>query len=297
MFISKKLQVLSAVLLTGLLQGCSMHTQETYNAEYSLPQNLMEDYAIVSYHDVGDAEDGTLATYDRTESTIFDVLSFATLLTSSDLSDVAESASVIQAMKPSKPKHRHKHPLLFASIPYASGGDRQSAIDDYINIVKDALMRTVGSDGSVSSLPVSALGYMSYTGFQFTSTKLGCSASDNCILRLALTIPYAGDSTIAGEWVDKNDFEALATKLDRKLVRIEGADYYSAIELISIETLSQALFITSSKSFDYERAYQELSSNLPGTFYIYLPPETDYGITTAYPYMLNKGDRVLFETP
>ena len=297
MFTSKKLQVLSAVLLTGLLQGCSMHTQKSYNPDYSLPSNLMKDYAFVSQHDVGDAEDGTLATYDRTESTIFDVLSFATLMTSSNLSDVAESASVIQAMKPNKPKHRHKHPLLFASIPYAAGGDRQSAINDYINIVKDSLLKTVGADGSVSSLPVSTLGYMSYTGFSFTSEKLGCQVADQCIVRLALTIPRANESTIAGEWVNKQDFESIAKKQHRDLFKLKDAAYYSAVELNSIDTLSQVLFLSSSESFDHESAYKKLSQNLPGTFYIYLPPETDYGITTPYPYMLNKGKHLLFQTP
>ena len=284
-------------MLVSLLQGCSMHTQKSYNPEYSLPSNLMKDYAFVSQHDVGDAIDGTQATYDRTESTIFDVLSFGTLLTSSDLSDVAESASVIQAMKPNKPKHRHKHPLLFASIPYAAGGNRQSAINDYINIVKDSLIDTVGVEGSVSSLPVSTLGYMSYTGFSFTSEKLGCKVADQCIVRLALTIPRANESTIAGEWVNKQDFEAIAVEQHRDLFKSKDAMYYSAVELNSIDTLSQVLFLSSNESFDYESAYNKLSQSLPGTFYIYLPPEVDYGITTPYPYMLNKGKRLLFQTP
>lgn len=274
-----------------------MHTQKTFNSEYSLPSNLMKDYAFVSQHDVGDAVDGTQATYDRTESTIFDVLSFATLLTSSDLSDVAESASVIQAIKPNKPKHRHKHPLLFASIPYAAGGDRQSAINDYMGIVKDSLIDTVGAEGSVSSLPVSTLGYMSYTGYSFTSEKLGCQVADQCIVRLALTIPRANESTIAGEWVNRQAFESISSNHHRDLFKIKDAPYYSAVELNSIDTLSQVLFLSSNESFDYEAAYNKLSENLPGTFYIYLPPETDYGITTPYPYMLNKGKRLLFQTP
>lgn len=293
MIIKRSVLSVAVAFVAAGMGGCASYSQETLEPEYSVPANLMFDYGSTNRRWINDADDGTQAHYNR--GSRLNLLALALMASSNNWTDAFESTAVITAMKPDSPDYNHRHPMLFASIPYRAGGDDESAATEYLEIIEDALRKSVAD--TVEPLEVENYSTAYYTGFPFTSRALGCSEQSKCILKATLNMWNWEEDNVAGQWVDKQAFEKIAFDRGDDLVKLPEAPYYSAVETVSLSSLSQVRFISQDEDFDYEGAYKKLSEALPGTFYIYLPPEEAYGINTAYPYMLNAGEKKLFETP
>jgi len=295
MFISKKIQALSAVLITSLIQGCATFGQNTIDHEDSVAKNILYTYAMVYDSDVADGPNGTDAHYSRTRSSLFDIMSMGLILSSDNLSELGSSLSVSHALRPGEYANQHQHPLLFASIPYQKDDTEESAVNRYFEIIEDSVNNAFPYATAIKRMPSGYFDSMYFTAWQVIDSNIGCDDVNTCVLRATITPYGVSGTTVASEWVDKQAFESLLE--DDIPYKVEEAPYYSAIELWSRGPYSELLWIASNEDFDHEEAYQKVSQSLPGTFYIYLPPEEDFGIKTSYPYMLNSGSKILFKTP
>ena len=295
MFISKTIQTLSAVLITSLLQGCGTFGQNTIDHEDSIPKNILYTYAQVLDSQVADGQHGTDAYYSETKSSLFDIVSMGLILSSDNLSELGSSLSVSHALRPGSYANQHQHPLLFGSIPYRINDTEEAAAERYMEIIDNSVRSAYPNAAAINRMPSGYFDSMYYTAWQVIDSNIGCDAVNTCVLRATIN-PYGANGTlVASEWVDRQAFESLL--VEDLPYKVEEAPYYSAIELWSRGSYSELLWITSNDDFDLEAAYQTVSRSLPGTFYIYLPPEDDFGIKTSYPYMLNSGNKLLFKTP
>lgn len=295
MIFAKRAALLTTCIATGFFQGCATFGQNKIDHEDSIPKNILYTYAMVYDSDVADGPNGTDAYYSRTRSSLFDIMSMGLILSSGNLSELGSSLSVSHALRPSDYSNQHQHPLLFASIPYQKNDTEESAANRYFEIIENSVSDAFPNATEIIRMPSGYFDSMYYTAWQVVDSNIGCDTVSTCILRATINPYGVSGTTVASEWVDRQAFESL---LDGKPpYKVKEAPYYSAIELWSRGSYSEVLWIASNKDFDYEGAYRSISRSLPGTFYIYIPPEEEFGIDTDYPYMLNSGNEMLFIKP
>lgn len=285
MNIKKNVVIMSSVLaLTGCATGGPYHY--TSNPSQSVAMNVIEDLTRGVSTYVEDTPDGKDNFSYRSLGEVFGVgMAIASFKFPAQgvPGGVASFAAIGSGFSPGGPMHRN--PIMAAYWDYKPGEDRDAGALKNMQIIEKAIVEVAENyDGEVLRFGVQQNGSMTYGLWSLEADGLGCTSDNLCGVRAMVRASSPGELRIA-DWAGRNS----SNKNEKVWRSISYRDDSYSQLLVIKEGMEDADNI--------EVVYKEISSALPLSFALYLPPTKDLGIQSDYPYVLIGGKENLFKTP
>lgn len=190
-------------------------------------------------------------------------------------------------------------PLLFGYLPVDGNEAKLSGATGMRDVLGRALEKLADANGgSVTHRLDTSVGDKKLDGWAVTIPRLGCPESNPCAMRSYLTVTSHVGRMPPALVSQKTGYRKLMAETQSPVVA-EGASQPTAWRLLQQNetNYSQAVFVQQGMdSDDLRPLYQALSEQLNDAFYLFLPPEQEYGLPQNYPYMLNAGEVLKFES-
>lgn len=278
-------KVMFTAIACALLQGCA---GAPYHHEMDVSQsqamNIMEDTTRDVTRFIDDTPDGK---DNFTKRTLGEVMSvgLAVWAFQNPISGIPREAGAIAAYSAGFDSGAplHRQPILSAYWSHEEGDDEEDAGQRLMEIVNTALMEVAQDhDGEANLHGVQFDGNVTYGLWSLKADEIGCTADSLCAIRTVVNA-NSWDGLSIAEWAGRNSDNAD----DRMWRSVSYTD----------KTYSQLLVIKENgeEGENLEDIYKEISQKLPRSFAMYIPPVEEFGIHTNYPYVLQGGEKLMFQ--